>query len=353
MGHNWHTRKLLFMFKTTSACGLNFVNYCYFTSGNMDAGIVKFRANCIACVEIERDSEDKFVLEYARVDRIATTYKVDCAARVDVGMFQHYALDEWADELVPDSDADITVDMRQLCFSEVAGDRFQVHAVMADASDLTVAIGGEPPEEATASDNDWGDGVVPKPASIPARRQHRPPRDSTMGPRLYEAIGDAVGVPAAVLAMDDDCSGEDADSQDSLSAGVGSDEGEEPDASSARVLEHVAATPDNCIDVLYTLGSADEVTEQMPRFTMNASWQVVDTSTTQVLARIRCVHGSYLRIDCAAHRTCKMHLDIYSDFQRLNAVMMLWAISAVASDAAVPDERRVSLPRRWRSDHWR
>lgn len=364
--HKWSAHGLLFEFVTDSCDeGVQpLVQYGFFPSGNLPAGLVQFRLNVIQCQEVDADDVvcRGVLLEYARIPFVRTSCKIPCASGVNIGMFKHFSLHEWVDEVVPEhmNVADVTA--RKLVYREIGGDRFAAEGeseppfvFQLTVEDPLAGLHPDPHGEgASDPESDW-DSLVPKPPSFGRGRKMRAPR---VCDGVAHAIAQAIGFEVSEepsLAIGDLPDSDHADTSLSESSSEHASDSEHIDDSDSGMPAPVVVGPTaaNCMTFLHVLESTDAVTHMLPDFVMTPAWDVKCVSTGRMLAKIRCINGSSLRIDCKAegHVRCKAHADIKGDFIKLNVALMLWAIAGSCMSADQHLEGAASLMKRWRESH--
>ena len=99
---------------------------------------------------------------------------------------------------------------------------------------------------------------------------------------------------------------------------------------------------------------AAEVADRLPEFEVsNAHWETKIISTWGVLGKVRMIAGSSLRADCRRHKPhgghCKMHCDIRSRWEELDALMGKWLVCGSCMTEAEHGAEAQRLMAAWRN----
>ena len=116
----------------------------------------------------------------------------------------------------------------------------------------------------------------------------------------------------------------------------------EPPESAPAECELDPPTPGNVLDSLRRVHVLADIWRALPAFNMTARWEI--THEGMPVAKLSCIAGLNLRVDCRIHAACRLHITMHGQFEAAQAHCARWAIfgSACAAEAhakATADEQ--------------
>ena len=269
--------------------------------------------------------------------------------------------------VVPDRPGLLAVEFKRLTYEEVAGDRFRLtgeaadaprrvtlHEAAANARQGLLQLGDGVVDSGMADnddyDDDWSDVLPTRRSSQPPRRP--PARRRQPGePGIVEIVAGTVGLEEDLARVID--AGEEPQSDEgheSEESDAPLDAPEERDPPPETPVE-MPLTLGNCIYRLWHVETIEDVQSSFPDFEVTTAWQVRQCSAGEICSKTRCIHGESLRTDCRVHGApCKLHIAVAHDYQRCNAISMLWAIAGSGMSAAEHVEYASHVQGRWRAE---
>ena len=253
--------------------------------------------------------------------------------------------------------------IKKMTHTRVAGDHYLVTGVDNSFEIVKASLGEEETHSDVVGDGpvdvDWDEGVLPRrPASTgDARRSGGPSghkRHSEQHAFDVDAVTEKVLMDAVPAGLHDvlcvDWSEASGDSDDDFVPDVGKpDDGEAEESSGAHVgdREEPSLRDDSAPTVAHPVAHADvpnkldrvnvlkDLLSSLDNIDVNFRWEVhsMPYSRENVFAKIRCIQGHSLRIDCLRHRgKCKLHVDICGRFEASQCACIRWAVYGLSCD---------------------
>jgi hypothetical protein len=340
------------------------VLWIHIASGNMQAGVVPFRANCMQCKVIHLSADGQVELQYDRDTFIEPRRVLPFCGHGGAGIIKTHSVADVAAILLGSTpaSAEFSISFSRQKVSLICGDRFLVSGVDGSVESTCLVFNRSSdedhiaqPDAPSTSDVDWDVGVLPASTSSGAGAHGRPragahgrpsvehvfPEEITdmldvvvasMGPDIKALVGDdesdsgADEEPEALCESDDDL-------PKPSHGGASSSKPSHAGASSSGVASssaYEAPCPANVLVTLRAVEILDQVFVALPEFAIDNRWCVLHHGV--VIAKINCILGHSLVCTCripthiGCGTKCKMHIDIEGAFEAAQAALLRWAI---------------------------